>query len=124
MFEVEVNMSSLIPIPMNRIHRLEYLITQLTSNLATIQANGTGSGSGSVQPSDTHYISRLCVNTADDSNTVNIVNIVNTRTSVKALKILSMCGTDTICTIDNDGDMVLDVLITASNAYITVADVP
>ena len=121
MFEVEVNMSSLIPIPMNRIHRLEYLVAQLTSNLATIQANGTGSGSDSNQASDTHYISRLCVNTGDDSNTANIVNM---GTSVKALKIISANGTDTICTIDNDGDMVLDGSITAFNAYITVADVP
>ena len=112
-------MSSSIPVPMNRIHQLEYLVSQLTSKIATIQSSGTGSGS--FQPSDIHYVSRLCVNTVDDSNTVNIVN--TDRTS-KAVSIRNANEYNTICTIDNDGDMVLHGSITASNAYITVADVP
>ena len=61
------------------------------------------------------------MNTVDDSNTVNIVN---TDRTIKAVSIRNANEYNTICTIDNDGDMVLHGSITASNAYITVADVP
>jgi len=79
MFEVEVNMSSLIPIPMNRIHRLEYLVSQLTSKLVTIQSIAAGSGSGNSQPVDTTHISRLSVNTVDDLNTVKTFRMLMTQ---------------------------------------------
>ena len=104
-------MASLIPIPMNRIRRLEYLVSQLTSKLVTIQSIAAGSGNGSGQPIDTTHISRLSVNTLDD---INIVNIVNVDDSVKALKIHSANGYKPICTLDDSGDMVLAGTITGS----------
>ena len=53
------------------------------------------------------------MNTLDDSHTVNIQNVDD---SVKAVKIRNAGGYKPICTLDDNGDMVLSGTITAANA--------
>ena len=108
-------MSSSIPIPMNRIHRLEYLVSQLTSKTSNLENTVSALGSTTSIPTT------LSINTTDATNTLNIKNVSST---TKALNIRNAADSSTLCTIDNNGAMVLNSSVTASNAFITVANVP
>ena len=104
-----------IPVPMNQIHWLEYLVSQLTAKTSILEHTASDLGGGLTIPTT------LSINTMNSTNTLKIKNVNST---TKALKIRDAAVSNTICTIDNDGAMILNSSITASKAYITVADVP